>query len=75
LKYRYRWLFEYRQLANIGENFFENIDIGFKKVISVGLYQGWGAGVGALVAAWFGRSWSPSHFIFSSGAGAGAGTL
>jgi len=34
--------------------------------------QGWGAGVGAPGAAWFGRSrsCSRSHFIFSSGAGA-----
>jgi len=37
----------------------------------VGSRQDWGAG--AYGAAWFGRSrnWSRSHFIFSSGAGAG----
>jgi len=43
------------------------------------LNQVWAAGVGARTpgAAWFGRcrSWSRSHFIFSSGAGAGIGAL
>jgi len=39
---------------------------GHSTINVASLNQGWGAGVGAPRAAWFGRS----HLIFSSGAGA-----